>query len=177
MSATTEFDQWCTRVNLGVMETIFSRALERAKEFEQETGVFVFVLYPAQVPSGLAMTAQEMLFMKLSIDDTVVHLYSARNPGKYPALHVVAPSDGFRSSGPSSQVDGPPSGNRSPAEVLKELAKQRLVSKLMARVYPTRDGGFVLYEPGEKDERAKLDDIVFHLFDQVIRRSPRFRRG
>ncbi len=176
MSSTTEFDQWCTRIALGVMETLFARALERAKNLERDTGVFLFVLYPAQAPKGLAMAAQEMLFMKLSIDETVVHLYSARNPGKYPALHVVTPSDGFRSSGPSSDDAPPPSTSRSPAEVLKELGKQRLVSKLLARVYPTRDGGFVLYEPGEKDQRARLDDIVSHAFDQVTRRSPRFRR-
>jgi hypothetical protein len=162
-----DFDMWCARVTIGAMDTLFGAAKERAKIFQRETGIPVSVVYPAQRPSGLAYTAREMFFMMLSMDTTEVHLYSARNPGKYPALHVVSSKDQVRPSLSSSHVD-----SNDP----RQFGKQRQVSKLLCRVYPTREGGFVLYESQNSDQRAMVDDIIVRVFEELVGKVASSRR-
>lgn len=160
-----EFDLWCARVILGVMETISGAAKEKAAEFQSRTGIPAQVVYPSQAPSGLSHTAREMFYMKLSLGDADIHLYSARNPGKYPSLHIVAPSVQLS---PTSQRTGAPMSARS--NDLRELAKQRVMSTLVCRVYPTREGGYMLLEPGLTERRTKLDDIIHRVFEQLVNR-------
>jgi hypothetical protein len=164
------FEKWCARVTLGVMNTIYGAALARAKVFERDTGVFVFVLYPAQAPTGLTHSATETRFMKMSLDEAVIHLYTARNPNKHPTLHLFAPTVGFREGAPASAP-----ASQSPQDLLRELAKQRMTSTLLCRILPTGDGGFVLHKPKEPNTRVKLDDVVLRLFEAVVARAERFR--
>jgi hypothetical protein len=166
VSTPDEFDRWCARVNLGAMETLYAAAQERARIFEAQTNRAVEVVYPAQPPSGLPVTAREMLFMRLSLDDVEVHLYSTRNPGKYPALHVLSAQDQVRPSLSSSRLG---------ADDPRQFGKQRMQSSLVCRVYPTRDGGFALYESTSTDVRAKLDDIIHRVFEELVRRHGEVR--
>jgi hypothetical protein len=93
-SSAAHFEQWCARVSLGVMESIRASALRRAQQFELETGHTVDIVYPAVAPaSGVGMVAREMHFMSLTLDGVEVHLFSARNPGKPPTVHMITPSD------------------------------------------------------------------------------------
>jgi hypothetical protein len=167
VSTPDDFDQWCARVALGAMATLFAATKAQARVFQQQTGLFVDVVYPAQAPSGLAYSAREMFFMQVAMDGREVHLYSARNPGKYPALHVVSSKDQMRPSLSSSHVD-----SNDP----RRFARQRLVSTLLCRVYPTRDGGFELYESTQDDKRAAVDDIVHRIFEELVDKVHSSRR-
>ena len=169
-----EFDLWSARVTIGVMETVADAMREKAAEFQRRTGVPVQVTYPAQAPSGLSHTARELHFMKLSLGDVDVHLYSARNPGKYPSLHVVAPTTQLAPT--SSQRTGAAALSHRSSE-LRELAKLRVMSTMVCRVFPTREGGYVLFEPGSTERRAKLDEIIHRAFAQVVNRHQEVRRS
>jgi hypothetical protein len=169
-----EFDLWSARVTLGVMETVAEAMREKAGEFQRRTGIPVLVTYPAQAPSGLSHTARELLFLKLSLGDVDVHVYSARNPGKYPSLHVVAPTAQLAPT--SSQRKGAAAVSHRSAE-LRELAKLRVISTMVCRVFPTREGGYVLFEPASTERRARLDDIIHRVFEQVVNRRQEVHRS
>jgi hypothetical protein len=164
------FEKWAARVTLGVMDTIYRATLARAKTFEKDTGVFIFVLYPAQAPTGFTHAAHETRFMKMSLDEVTLHLYTSRNPSKHPTLHLFAPAVGFREGPPSSGT-----GSQSPKDLLRELAKQRMTSTLLCRILPTSDSGFVLHGSNDPNSRIKMDDIVLRLFETIVARTDRFK--
>jgi len=154
-----QFDRWCARVNLGVMETLYVAAAQRARLFQMKTGSAVEVVYPAQAPIGMMEASRELLYMKLTLEGSEIYLYSARSPGKPPTLNLVSHSGQLL-----------PTESKRPSD-FRALAKQRVSSMRLCRVLPTRDGGYVLYEPGTSEQRTRLDDVVHRLFDELVRRS------
>jgi hypothetical protein len=163
----TEFGLWCMRTTLGVIEAIYNLASKRAQELERHTGQKLIITYPAEAPSPqLVYAAREMHFMKFSLAGTDVHVYSARNPNKLPAIHFVGEAGSF-----TSGSDRGGDRNGSP----RDLSRQRVVSNLLCRVADTGNGGYALVA-GKDGSAIKMDDLVFSIFQALLKQQQLNRR-
>lgn len=153
------FEDWCNRVTAEVMEAIHVNALERARDFERKTRCIVHVNYPVSAPSAhLATVAPEMSFMTLELDRAIVHVYSARSPGKLPSFHSVTTAEQLRPA---------PESLRRPKKQ-KRIVDQRLVSTPLCKVSRTQTGTrWDLRTPSR--QRADIDVIVYRLFDELVK--------
>jgi hypothetical protein len=159
--AALEFDMWCKRVAFGIMETMHAGALRRAEALERETGLRVEVVYPAQPPVDLMHAASEMQFMKLVLGSLEAYLYSARNPGKPPILHMLVAADQLSA------------GSR-PVKDVRQLAKRRVASTPVCRVAVPPDGvGYLLVEPSAPTQRVREEEVMLRLFNELVRRNGR----
>lgn len=161
----SEFDQWCMRITIGVMDAFHARVLKRSEEFEQQAGRSLTVVYPAEAPvPHLVYAAREMQFMKIGLDGTDVHVYSARNPGKLPVLHLVRESERML----------PGVNSISSRQTARELTRQRVVSTPLCRV-ATFGAGYQLVSPKD-GAPLKLDELVYRVFEELVKQRRMMRR-
>jgi hypothetical protein len=118
------------------------------------------VTFPARAPNDqIAQIAPEMEFLKLSLDRISVYLYSARSPGKLPALHVLSAVEVIR-----------PSKTRVGKESIVP-SRDRVASKLIGRIVPLDGRGDYELRAQGNGSGAVLDEdaIVFEAFDVLVK--------
>ncbi len=147
-AALEEFHQWCAAATDRVMADLAAVASSRAEQFEAQTGHAVEVTYPSHPPISLGAPGPDLSFLRMSLADSHVHVYSYRGRGSLPVLHLVHTSE-------------------------RNLPRhRRLVSSAGCFIARGEDDTYQLRnvrtEAGGEATPASLDDLVFRAFELLV---------
>jgi hypothetical protein len=159
--ANDDYEKWCAEMASWAMLQIRDRAVERAAQFERQTGATITVTYPSQPPSGqVAQIAAEMLYLKLSLDRAVLHLYAARAVSDLPTFHTLSAVERLR----------PAAAPKRARDSVRPQSKERVESRPMGRLVRTGERECALRGPPSNGRAAPidLDTIVYKSFEVLV---------
>ncbi|MFT3922709.1 MAG: hypothetical protein QM778_09260 [Myxococcales bacterium] len=144
-----ELAAWHQAQTLHVMELVREVALERARQFEQQTGSRIEVRWPSRPPINVTPEGPFMSFLSLGMGPREVHMYSHRVTHEAPTLHYVITGSAGHGMG-QKRVHGRPG------------------CKIEARA----GGGFLLRDlaPPRGTEGGELgvEDLTFRAFESLL---------
>lgn len=88
-AALQEFEAWTRRSTDLLMHDLRTAAEERSEAFVQRTGHALQVEYPSGPAIALPEGGPEIRFLRLSLGDARVHIYSSHTPGGLVHIHLL----------------------------------------------------------------------------------------
>ena len=148
------FDHWCRTATEAALQAVVDGLRSRGAEFTAHTGLAVSVDAPTRPPVQMGQGGPSMSFVRVALGNARVDLYSHREPGALPILHLVR-----------GHVEAQTHAGRH-AEVI--------LSVPLCVVVQRPDDGWELRRTGSSGQvdvnapMMDVDEIVYDLFETLV---------
>ena len=149
------FENWCRVATDAALDGVVTGLRARGEEFAQHTGIRIAVEARNRPPVEMGEGGPRMSFVRVSLATARIDLYSHREPGGLPVLHVVR-------------------SHYSPGHPPMIRHVDVIVSVPTCTVVRLPDDGWALRRVGlsgrvdEDGEVVDIDELVFEIFEMLV---------